>query len=750
MGLNRQKIYLSENWHFHLGDLPRLQNMIVNDFHAMNQTGGALHDVVIDTSDKSWKEVSLPHDWLSELPVSTEGDMAGGYKVRGVAWYTNTFTLSINNMINARLVFEGILGSCKIYVNGVFASINISGYNRIICDVGDYLVSDGNNTVTIFVDASRCEGWWYEGAGIYRSVYLEIETGCAIDSDMCFVKPFSQDGNWYLDCNVVLTETSNVSREQTKLQIHLTDPNGICVWDRMEVACQNNQLTIPVDTPLLWSPETPHLYKLQLILITKDETADVFILNVGLRSIEWIPGKGMYLNGSRYQVKGACCHQDHAGVGAAVTKELIEYRISKLKNLGINAYRCAHNAPDKNLLDICDRMGMLVMVENRHFDVSAETFRQLDDLVLLSRNHPSVFMYSVFNEEPWQKEIRGSRIGQKLRARIRKLDDTRAITGSQNAGLLESSNVSQEFDVIGINYNLKYYDSCHERIPEKVIIGTENCPTFGTRGVYNSNINLQEIADYCEEWASNFSESIEETMEYAFGKEYVAGCFVWSGFDHRGETQPYEWPSVISHWGIMDNCGFEKNTAYLIASWYRTEPFIHLLPHWNWKSGDVIKVCAFSNTEEAELFVNGKSYGIKPLIKRRAEWMVPFESGKVSVCGYSDSKTVYDEIKTAGPPAKLMVEKVNTFQNEPVSIVNIRVVDITGVAVPDFDEELNLSIANGKIIGVGNGNPNGHGDDIANNVKMFHGCAQVIVSGKEAVLTVGCDGLPMETLYCRQ
>jgi len=726
---------LRDGWKFHHGELDRVSEMPINLSHATSKAGGALKELDMFKEETVWQSVRVPHDWATELPLDKEAYAAGGFKERGTGWYFISFRLPEDEIGDASLIFDGVLGKCEVFVNGTVAGRNFSGYNRFSFDVGDYLLENEENSIAVYVDARRWEGWWYEGAGLYRNVYLQFRGKSHLDMEKCFVRSEKKDGRWMVEADLIGIGTD----ETMQYRLCLTDKKGNCIGTKTASA-KGETIAMPVENPTLWSPETPELYTLTCTLEKDDEILDTFKAGVGFRLIEWKADEGMFLNGKRYPVKGICCHQDHAGVGAAVPDALMEYRISILKSLGINAYRCAHHAPTETLLEICDRQGMLVMVENRNFAVSEDVLRQLSSLVYVSRNHPSVFLYSLFNEEPWQREDRGRRIAEKMRAHILKLDDTRPITGAQNGGLLEKSNASDALDVIGANYHLAEYDSSHARTPNKVMIGTENCPTYATRGVHATDKDKQIFANYSEDWG-DFSESLTETMHTAFYKPYVAGCFAWSGFDYRGEPTPYGWPSVLSHWGFTDYCGFPKDHAYLLASWYREELFVHLFPHWNHTPGEVVRVCAYTNAEKAELFVNDCSQGEIAVTDCRAEWRVPFTPGTIRVCAARNGQTARDEVKTAGAPACIRI--LNTTPDKAdadAHIVNVCITDADGTVVPDCNKTVSFAVPAGTLLGVGNGDPNGHLNEKANSIPLFNGFAQLITTAD--AVTVSTEGLP--------
>ena len=429
-------------------------------------------------------------------------------------------------------------------------------------------------------------------------------------------------------------------------------------------------------------------------------------------------------------------------MGASVTREINEYRIKKLKALSVNAYRTAHNAPPEDFLDLCDKLGMLVMVENRTFSVSKEALSELESLVKAARNHPCVFLYSLFNEEPWQNGERGMRIAKKMRELIRSLDATRPVTAAQNSGILEKNNASDALDVIGVNYNLKNYEECHRRNPEKAMLGTENCPTFATRGIYETDRDKKIFSSYGDDYADWFSESIDETMEAALKYPFLIGTFAWCGFEHRGEPVPCTWPSVTSHWGFTDLCGFEKDTAYLLKAYYSDELCVHLLPHWNFSDGEEVRVTAFTNADEAELYLNGKTLGKCKVKKCRAEWKVPFEKGSLSIKARRGAEEIYDEIRTSKEAKILNIEEVVSSARTPTSrIINVKITDISGTLVYNYCKNIEISLDGGKIIGVGNGNPNSHHRERESFVPAFMGRAQIIVSKDAKSISLRSENL---------
>ena len=735
MNVANYDLYLTDGWRFHLGQIERYDKQ-TSFVYATSKAGGSLGHPEIIKNKNRWVNVRVPHDWMTSLPTDPTALAANGYKHRGEGWYYIDFKLGDAPIERARLVFEGVLGQTVVYVNGTVAARNFSGYNRFTCEIASYLCRGGENTVALRVNTDEWEAWSYEGAGIYRPVYIEFRENTRLDTYDCFVRGNECDGAW----TVVADVKAKGDLDGVTLVSTLTAPDGTCITKEQNAEKAVN-VTFPVEDAKLWSPECPVLYSFDCRLMRGEEVLDRFGTSVGLRTVTWDKDTGMYLNGEKYRIKGICCHQDHGGVGAAVTPELMEYRVSRLKEMGVNAYRCAHHAVPDSLLGICDRLGMLVMVENRHYSVSEDTKAQLEALVRIARNHPCVFIYSLFNEEPWQGDERGYRMAREMREWILALDDTRAVTGAMNGGVNETLNAARAVDVVGLNYKNEKYREFHAMNPDKAVIGTENCPTFATRGVYKTDRAAQVFNCYGDHWA-DFTVSIEEIMKSVEENAFCAGCFPWSGFDSYGEPAPYEYPSVMSHWGFMDICGFAKDTAYLLAAWYKDELCAHLLPHWNGSMGEEVRVCVFTNADTAELFVNGASAGEVPVRSRRAEWNVPFASGKISVVARRADEWVTDEVRTVGEAAKLVLQDVTPVCDTPsVRIINVSVVDESGAVLPDCSEHIYVDRLGTEVLGIANGNPNGTQANIAYDIELFHGRAQIIVTAASTELTVRCNGL---------
>ena len=797
---NTIRMELDRDWHFHRGAAKRWKRLDHDTVYAMTKAGQEVGDMEIFLHENDWTDVSVPHDW-STMEASDPDEMPdNGFKPRGEGWYYTKVQLpAYEDDACVTLTFEGIMGESVIYVNGVLAERNPSGYTAFNFEISDYVLPGEAAEIVVHADNTNWEGWWYEGAGIYRPVYLTIAPAVHVTEGGVFAKPVCKgapDGAWTLEMSA---ELENTSGEDEKVCVVFSlqkdegavDESTFVTVPKYGTATAKAQIT--VRQPKLWSPDDPQLYRLETSVVgdAAEEAAEPLqkiCTPVGFRKIEWTD-HGMFINGEKTPVRGICCHQDHAGVGIAITRSLLRYRIGKLRAMGCNALRCAHNCPSEDLLAVCDEMGMLVMAENRHYRSSDEVMQQLDALTKTSRNHPSVFLYSLFNEEPWQAETRGRRMAEKMLRRIREKDDSRPITAAMNGGVLTKENASDVLDVAGMNYFIEDYNTYAKRRPGHPMVGTENGPLYATRGIYRDDEKEQVYNSYGLTTAF-FGNTLQDTMEALEGAPQVAGVFVWGGFDYRGEPQPFEWPSVFSHWGLTDNCGFEKDTFYMLRSYYSDgdEPMLHLLPHWNHAAGETVRVCAMTNCDSVQLFVNDKPYEEKKVVRRRTEWEVPFEAGEIRAVAvkYIEGKkaegirpvlppalSLHDEhitaeceemeggtqvtlssvVTTAGEAAAVAVTDAAPAEGYDSSILNICLVDAAGRPVPGrkADRPVLFDVQAGTLVGVGNGDPNGTQPDLAETVPTFCGKCQAIVlpdrEGKVRV-TVKAKGLP-EAVFSR-
>jgi len=746
--MSRRKIDLTGAWKFFLGDALRWVRVDHQVCYDVTKAGGELGDLEQFFHCNQWREVTVPHDWCTELASNPENHPSNGFKPRGKGWYYRNFSLpALSEGETVLLEFEGVMGDCEVFVNGTRAMRSFSGYTGFYCDITNYVLPGEGNVVAVSVDTTRWEGWWYEGAGIYRPVRLILQPAVHFGHLSTFVHAVRAEGTrWltYVESSVECADRGGA--DSLTVECAIEDASGTVVANTQ---CETSVLAygstaikaeIPID-PALWSPDAPNLYRLDIHLYRHGMLIDRVSIRFAYREIVWTD-HGMFVNGEPTTVKGICCHQDHAGVGIAVPKALNRYRIEKLKAMGCNAYRCAHNAVSEDFLDLCDEMGMLVMAENRHFTSSDETLHQLDSLVKRSRNHPSVFLYSLFNEEPWQAEPRGRRIAETLLRRVRALDPTRPVTAAMNGGVLTQENASDVLDVAGMNYFIEDYMTYARRRPGHPMVATENGPIYATRGVYRTDPQRQ-VYDCYGTTTAFFGQRLEDTMEAVETAPHVAGLFMWGGFDYRGEPQPFEWPSVFSHWGFHDNCGFEKDTAFLLKSYYANEKILHLLPHWNWSPGETVRVCAFTNCPSVRLYLNGRLIGEKAVKRNRAEWQVAFEPGTLLAEADAEGGKIVDRVATAGVPARIELANAAEGPDADALILNVDLVDERGVHVPGDDRAVRICIEGGILLGSGNGDPNGIQPDRSSVQTTFAGRCQFIIRPNGPVRVIASsDGLP--------
>lgn len=733
-----------------------------------------------DFDDSGWRSLTLPHDWAVELPFvkndaftkkiggtfEENWDQASdwGYKPLGrdfpetsIGWYRKTFALKAISDERYLLEFEGLFRDAVVMVNGYVVAEHESGYVPLYVDITDFLNTDDTlNTLAVRLDATKGEGWFYEGAGIYRHVWLHKKDAVHIPIDGVFVTA-KTDG----EVNVTTTLV-NKSPE--------SKPFVLKQWAAYEGSEERHLVaqsvgTIPalatisvstqlrVENPKLWSVDDPNLYRLSSEL-SSDAAFSKEVVTFGFRDILFDAEKGFFLNGKPLKIKGTCNHQDHAGVGSAIPDALNIWRIIMLKEMGCNAYRASHNPPTKAVLDACDRHGMLVIDETRMMTSSEEGLKQLETLIKRDRNHPSVIAWSIGNEEPQQGTKRGLKIALAMRAVCKKLDPTRPVTAAMDNGFGEG--ITEALDVIGFNYRDGKIDAFHEKYPNLPIIGSETGSTVSTRGEYRRDEanNLVPAYDTDAPW---WASTAEGYWPHFAEKPYIAGGFIWTGFDYRGEPTPFNhWPSISSQFGVLDICGNPKDNYYYYQAWWQDQPVLHLFPHWNWpKEGEIVPVWVHSNLDAVELKLNGKSLGKKTVIpNRHLEWQVPFKAGKIEALGYKGGKIVERTVReTAGEPAaiKLSVERTQSLDATQSDIVTVTatLVDKRGIVVPKADNLVTFTVQKGDIIGVGNGNPNSHEPDKATSRKAFNGLCNAIIAVKRGELvniTAQCTGLKTNSL----
>jgi beta-galactosidase len=735
----RKHIDFDNDWLFHLGhaaDPSRDFNYGVGNILA--KTGDADHTCInMDFDDRSWTPVQLPHDWAVALPfvnVANNDVDAHGYHAIGglfpensIGWYRKTFSIDrADSGGRILLQFDGIFRDSKVWINNCYLGGHFSGYSGSTYDITDFVRYNARNVVVVRADASQCEGWFYEGAGIYRHVWLNECDNLHVVSEgglFAHTDPGGDADRQVVSVDVKV-ENRNISHTDGTVQTLLTDREGrtIAMGKELPVSLETNKNTtltqsLAVARPMLWSLENPYLYRVVAIVRSGGKIVDSVVTRFGIRTVSIDKDKGLSLNGKPIKVQGVCCHQDHAGVGSALPDYLQYYRIQLLKEMGVNSYRTSHNPPTPELLDACDSLGMLVLDETRLLNSGAEYGAEWEKLILRDRNHPSIFMWSIGNEE-WMihQSNTGKRIALNQILKQQELDPYRTCTYAANVGNVFHG-VNEVIPVRGFNYNLHGLDAYRKEHPLQPIIGTEVASTVSTRGIYEKDTVRAYVPDYDSVYPS-WASTAEQWWRIAADREWFMGGFAWTGFDYRGEPTPFKWPDINSHFGIMDMCGFPKTVYYYYQSWWTDKDVLHIAPHWNWKGmeGKPIPVWVNTNADNVELFLNGHSLGKKDMPRNgHLEWIVPYAPGKLEAVAYKQGRKLTAVVETTDQPYQLLIKPARTAiqaNGQDATVLNISVVDRKGREVPDAADLLHFSVSgNGRIIGVGNGDPSSHEQD---------------------------------------
>ena len=777
----REKIRLDEGWKFALGHAadPQKDFGCGTEYFNYLTKANSIHNegpYSPKFDDKDWQEVRVPHDWVTTLPYASEASHSHGYKTVGykypetsVGWYRKTINIPSEDLgKHISLQFDGIFRNAQVWFNGFWMGVEPSGYATQVYDVTEYVNYGGDNLICVRADATFEEGWFYEGAGIYRDAWLVKTAAVSVAPFGTFV--YADLKEPYASVVVhVETEVNNQSLESQTCEVsqRLLDANGnevakcsgasVSLQPKETLGCKQ-QMTL--ENPHLWSTADPYLYKVETTVKVDGKVTDVYETTTGIRDIAFDADKGFLLNGKQLKLRGVNLHQDHAGVGAAIPEALMEWRIKQLKKIGCNAYRSSHNPMTPALLDICDREGILVIDENRLAGINTEHQRLLEKMIKRDRNHPSIILWSDGNEE-WGMEntIQGTRIAAAMREYTRLLDPTRPSTIA-NAG---GSEMIKGLDVVGFNYILQNdVDNRKKANPSWRIVGTEETTGCGTRGVYFDtperpghmrSMNLSPDTDGTEN-------RIERGWKFYAERPWGAGLFYWTGFDYRGEPNPLKYPATDSEFGILDYCGFPKDEAYYLKSWWTDEPTLHIFPHWNLQGheGEEIEVWAYSNCDEVELTVNGKKLGRQTMPRNgHLKWKAVYQPGKVVAIGYKNGKRILTEtVETTRPASKIVLKadrQAIKADGRDVSVITVEVQDNKGRIVPDACPMLTFRLeGEGRIIGVGNGDPAYLGEDHPKEkdchefgIPAFNGLAQMIIQSSQipSALTLSCtaDGL---------
>lgn len=764
----QKKVSLDEDWKFHFGNAANPDKDFDYGNKLLLHKSNVFETTIVSPKfiDTSWTKVNIPHDWVVELPFvksSTHEMDSHGYKPVGalypetsIGWYRKHFSVDKNEKGSRfELQFDGIYRNAEIWLNGFYVGTNFSGYLGNSYDVSDYINFEGDNLIVVRVDATQSEGWFYEGAGIYRHVWLNITNKLFIPEDGLYVH---SDINGKKAIVTIETTVQNNNLHATKGTVYsyVTDRNGKILAKTSEQKIElgtNKDFTVKQKVNLnnvqLWSLENPYLYKVVSIVKSGNQMVHQTKTRFGIKTVKFDAKEGFFLNGKHIKIQGTNNHQDHAGIGSALPDFVQYYRIKSLKDIGSNAYRTSHHAPTPELLEACDSLGMLVLDEQRLLNSSSEYVNQFKRLLKRDRNHASVFLWSIGNEEQnIQGNEYGKRIAQSLLAIQKEFDPSRTSTYAADMGN-DFKGVNEVIPIRGFNYREYAVADYHRDHPNQPLLGTEMGSTVTTRGIYEKDSIRAYVPDQditAPWWASK----AETWWKLAAENKYWLGGFVWTGFDYRGEPTPYQWPNINSHFGILDVCGFPKNIYYYYKSWWTDEDILHISPHWNWseKLGKPIDVWVNTNADEVELFLNGKSLG-KKIMPRNShlQWDVNYEPGTLEAIAYKKGRKLITKVETTNQPSKVVAvaDKTTVLANgKDGVVVNVSIVDDKGREVPNANNMVYFQLTgDAKIIGVGNGDPSSHEPDKCNDGawqrSAFNGKCQVIIQSGKSV-----DSLKLE------
>lgn len=730
--VQRQRINMDFGWKFSLGhadDKARDFDYWGGDPSGAAKTGDIAGPPHPDFDDSAWEKINVPHDWCVGVDYDESADSYHAFKKIGrdwpensIGWYRKTFEIPVDDLgERINIEFDGVYRDCKVWLNGHPIWHHQSGYTSFGIDITDYIKYGEENVIVVRADATGYELWSYEGAGIYRHVWL-VKTsplhvarwGTYVESD---VSLNGDNASAHLSVETILENQRDDDANFTLIS-KIIDPEGLEVAGATTIESINPwkskefKQKIDIADAQLWSLDSPKLYTMITTVNQSGTIVDTYETTFGIRSFMLDPDKGFYLNGINMKLKGVCLHQDHGGVGIAVPDRVKEYRVAKLKEMGCNSIRTAHNWVAPEMLDACDRLGMLVMNETRMSGSSKELLDQLENMVRRDRNHPSIIIWSLGNEEHvLQGDEVGARVFRTMKRVVQDLDKSRPVTLGMNGDW--GSVVTEEMDIQGCNYlQIGNIDELRKKFPNKPIILSESASSLTTRGIYE----VEEGSGHCTDYDETFPEwgmSAESMWKFVAERDWLAGTYVWTGFDYGGEPLPDFWPTVNSNFGIIDRAGFAKDNFFYFKSWWTDDIVLHLAPHWNWAGdeGKIKRVVCQTNCEEVELIHNGKSLGRQKVPRNSSiRWDVAYEPGFIEVKGYNAGQLVATDKRETTEKAyaiKLKPDKSEILaDNYDVSMVTLEIVDEKGRVVPLANNEINLSIStNGEIIGVCNGDP---------------------------------------------
>lgn len=726
----REKISFDKEWYFHRGEITYKEPLTKGFMYVSAKTerahiGPASKDYRLYTDcfenniehkGELWKQVDLPHDYVIEGVPDARYNCALGFLHYDNAWYVKKFKLGKEDQKKRiTLLFEGIASAAVIWLNGCLMKRHFGGYTSFEVDITDVVKFGEENTLSVYVSTQEHEGWWYEGGGIYRHVFLIKTALLSVDLWGVYAKPiYLGDEKWRVD-TVVTLRNDEVREKEFEIKGTIIDAAGkVASHSKIKGKIGGKEITefnynFTVISPERWSPDYPNQYVMRTEILSNGVVLDEYTTKFGFRTFRVDPEQGLFINDRHYKIKGLCGHADCGLLGKAVPDNIHRYKVQLMKEMGANGYRTTHYMQAEALMDALDENGFIVMDEVRWFESTEDGKKQLTTLIKRDRNRPGVFFWSIGNEEPHHTTEEGRRIFQSLMVLAKKLDDSRLVMAAV-VDSPEKATVYKEMDVIGVNYNWDKYEGIHKKYPRKGIFASECCATGTTRGWYHSDDeNLGYLSAYDKD-ASDLWRGREFTWKFLAEHDWILGGYQWIAFEHRGEAV---WPRICSQSGAIDLFMQKKDAFWQNQShWtdYRQMPMVHLLPHWNFAGleGKPIRVVAYTNAPQVALFVNGKSFGLQRIERYgHGEWSVPYAPGYIEVRAYNEEgdQIASDRKVTSGRAEKLMLTldtKDVTANGEDVALLTCYAVDGAGNEVPDASPIVQFTAeGSGKILSTG-------------------------------------------------
>jgi beta-galactosidase len=740
----RERFKMNSDWRFRRGEIQ----------------GAVPISTVFD--DSSWRQIHLPHDFFVEFDAREEVFQISSSPKTG--WYRKTFEVPVSDKgKNLWIDFDGICGKSTFWFNGYLLGTYLSDHIGIHFDITDLVSYDKKNVLTIYVDARSDEEKFYEGGGVYRHVWFNKSDYLRVAPCGIFVGSTIADGEEVPDEAEIEIRTKVLNGFQSALSFtvfsEIQDAQGKTVLSFSDFSSVGINMSaevirkVKLPSPILWSLQKPCLYRLVTQVEREGEIVDGVTTLFGIRSIRFDENYGFFLNNKPIKIKGTCNREDFAGIGFALPDRIITYKLEKLMEMGSNAYRCTHHPPSVELLNECDRLGLLVIDEHRAMREHEEVLSEVENMVLRDRNHPSIILWSLCDEAHQQIPEEAHRLGDKIKKVILKHDPTRLLTCAMNFENFDGeAGLTYGIDVQGFNFKISEYDPFHASHPKVPLYGSLTASAVSTRGIYENNPEKGHLSAYdvnYPEWGNRAEAAWKAIVE----RPFVFGGFVWTGFDYHGESTSLRKNSINFNSGIMDVCGFPKNTYYYYQSWWSNREVLHLFPHWNWqmKEGEEINVWCYSNCENVELLLNEKSQGIQKMPRNgHLEWKVKYHPGALRAIGMESGMTrIETMVETASAPVKVRLKPYQLemrADGEDMIPVEVEILDWKNRLVPLSENEVVFSVKGpGKIAGVGNGDPSSREPDNSDRRKAFNGRCMVLLQamGKpgEIKLTAKTPGL---------